>query len=73
MDYGNVEIVSELFQWDPVCETIPLQAIVLNISDMEELQSFMRLTRGSQNGAPMKRIEDFLWDHLYFDFSAEIM
>lgn len=76
MDYGNIEIVSELYQWDPVCETIPFQAIALNISGMEELQRFIRLVKSNcdyDDYSSTKRIEEFLWDRLYCHLNAKVM
>lgn len=72
VDYGNVEIVTELFEWDHLCDTVPMQAIALYISGIAELEKFTRLVC-RHDDAPMKRIENYLWDHLYSKFIAKIM
>lgn len=66
-------MVNELFEWDPICEYMPLQAIGLKIDGIKDLEIASRLLRIPHIESPAKRIENFLWDHLYFNFEAEIM
>lgn len=76
VDYGNTETVSNIFEWDPVCETVSIQAIALNIADMKEIVCRMRLLRNSgicRNNTPMKLLKEFLLDRLYLSFDANIM
>lgn len=41
LDYGNVDCVDDLYEWDPICNQVPLQAVVLKMYGVIELVQFL--------------------------------
>lgn len=69
LDYGNIEWVDAVYDWNSLCDLVPIQAIVLKIHGMIDLVEFFRLNCRQQI-SPVERIEQFLWKNVNAKFKA---
>lgn len=73
IDYGNEEIVDEIYKWHPACDKHPIQAITLKMHGVRELEDYGVFTDLNNPGVPLiNQIQYFLWDRLYLEHKVFI-
>lgn len=73
VDYGNVEIVDEIYEWNPICNKYPLQALTVKVHGIKELETFVLFNDLIRQEIPLiDQIMSFLWNRLYTTHKAYI-
>lgn len=63
-------MVDVVYQWDSVCDTVPMQAIVLKLCGMIDLAEFLRFKHQQRMDSVANNIEKYLCNILNVKLKA---
>lgn len=72
VDYGNTAFVNHLYEWHPICDNVPLQAVLMKILGIVDLVNFVEHDRNISKETACWQIETFLCEHLDVKFKATV-